>query len=88
MAPPAIIRGKVLSGPRPVAGARVYFHSGPTALPDIAAMSGSDGSFVLSAPVNGAYQISATADGFDPVTATVHVKGGQGPSVTLRLTSS
>lgn len=87
MTSPAVIRGVVLSGRRPVAGARVFFRSGPTDLPDIAAMSGSDGTFVLSAPVAGAYQIGAAADGFDPSTATVHVSGGQTASVTLRLTA-
>lgn len=87
MTPPVVIRGVVLSGRRPVAGARVYFRSGPTDLPDIAAVSGSDGTFVLSAPVAGAYQIDAAADGYDLSTATVQVSGGQTASVTLRLTA-
>ena len=86
MTSPAVIRGVVLSGRRPVVGARVFFRSGPTDRPDIAAMSGSDGAFVLSAPVAGAYEIDAAADGFEPSTATVHVSEGQTASVTLRLT--
>lgn len=51
---------------RPVAGARVLFTSAPAPLPDIAALTGEDGSFTLSAPAPGSYALAVHAEGFAP----------------------
>lgn len=47
----------------PLEWARVAFAEGPTALPDIAAVTGADGRFALSAPVPGRYRLMVAADG-------------------------
>ena len=51
---------------RPVAGARVLFTSAPAPLPDVAALTGADGSFTLAAPEPGSYELAVHADGFAP----------------------
>ena len=59
----ALIAGKVVDeNGKPVGGARVMFTRSPVALPDIAAMTAEDGTFTLSAPVNGTYEISTFTD--------------------------
>jgi len=62
---PEVIRGIVRDQHSlPLAAARVYFLSGPVPLPDVAAMTGPDGAFALTAPVPGTYSIQCTlADG-------------------------
>ena len=83
---PALIRGTVLTGSgEPLRGARVYFVRGPVALPDIAALTAEDGSFVLSAPVSGDYEIGAAADGFAPSEVSVRVAEADSARVTLHL---
>jgi len=83
---PAVIRGTVLTDSgEPLGGARVYFVRGPVALPDIAALTAEDGSFVLSAPAAGDYQIGAAADGFAPSEASVRVGEADSARVTLHL---
>ena len=83
---PAVIRGTVLTGSgEPLVGARVYFVRGPVALPDIAALTGEDGSFVLSAPAAGEYEIGAAADGFAPSEVSVRVAEADTARVTLHL---
>jgi Carboxypeptidase regulatory-like domain len=82
----AVIRGTVLTGGgEPLRGARVYFVRGPVPLPDIAALTAQDGSFVLSAPAAGEYQIGAAADGFAPSAVSVRVTEADSANVTLRL---
>jgi hypothetical protein len=83
---PAVIRGTVLTSVgEPLGGARVFFVRGPVPLPDIAALTADDGSFSLSAPAAGDYEIGASADGFASSSATVHVTEGGGPDLRLRL---
>jgi carboxypeptidase family protein len=83
---PAVIRGTVLTGSEePLRGARVYFVRGPVPLPDIAALTAEDGSFVLSAPAGGEYQIGAAADGFAPSAVSVRVAEADSARVTLHL---
>lgn len=56
----AVVSGRVLGqGGDPVGGARVFFTAGPVDLPDIAELTGSDGSFALAAPAPGKYRLSA-----------------------------
>lgn len=83
---PGVIVGKVRTADgRPVAMARIYFTSGPVALPDITMLTDATGHFSLSAPVAGAYQIGCTADGFAPATASIDVKQGQQVQIELVL---
>jgi hypothetical protein len=68
-----------------VAGARVIMEDGPGPFPDVAALTGGDGSFVISVPAQGRYRLACAADGF--VTARVEaVVGDESPSqVTFEL---
>ncbi len=72
---PNLIRGVVRdSSGQPVSGARLYFVSGPVPLPDIAALTGSDGAFVLTAPSSGKYEIGCSTDEAS-MSVTVDVDG-------------
>ena len=83
---PSVISGSVYSASRhAVSGARVYFTSGPVALPDITILSDAQGKFSLSVPVAGTYQIGCTADGFSPKTSKVEVKSGQSTQIEIIL---
>jgi hypothetical protein len=79
-----LISGVVL-GPdgTPAPLARVYFVSGPRPLPDIAALTGPDGSFGLSVPQPGTYVLECSLDGFAPKQVIVEVAGQQ--QVNLRI---
>lgn len=70
---------------RPAPYARVYFVSAPAAMPDTALLTGEDGSFTLSVPVAGQYQIGINADGHQPLTAHAVAGAGQGAPLRLRL---
>lgn len=77
-APPHLIEGRVVDAAgAPVPMASVYFVEGPVALPDIAALTGPDGAFRLSAPGAGAYTLGVRSDGHKPATATVEVGGAR-----------
>jgi hypothetical protein len=69
----------------PVAGARVYFASGPGSFPDMAALTGDDGSFALSAPSAGTYEVQVQADGFARETVAVRIKAGEKRRVRIEL---
>lgn len=82
---PHLIEGRVVDAAgAPVPMASVYFVEGPVALPDIAALTGPDGSFRLSAPGAGAYTLGVRGDGHKPTTATVRV-GGARPAAALEI---
>ena len=82
----SIISGTVLDPDRrPVADARVYFIEGPVPLPDVAVLTDHNGEFTLTAPAPGTYQIGCAANGFEPVSATVHVERGQEAKVEILL---
>ncbi len=72
----AVIAGRV-RGPdaRPVAQARVYFLDGPAPFPDVAALTGEDGTFTLAAPAPGTYTIGCAAEGF--ATTTIQAASGE-----------
>jgi hypothetical protein len=83
---PNLISGVVRdSQGNPVAGARVYFTNSPTALPDIAALTGSGGEFSLSVPARGTYALECNADGFAPKAETVIVGGEQEVELDIKL---
>jgi Carboxypeptidase regulatory-like domain len=69
----------------PVEGARVYFASGPVPHPDIAALTGVDGSFTLSAPSPGAYEIECAAEGYGTERAPLEVAEGEEARLDFRL---
>ncbi|MCM3872920.1 MAG: carboxypeptidase-like regulatory domain-containing protein [Pyrinomonadaceae bacterium] len=83
---PSVISGIVRSPDgKPVANARVYFTAGPDPLPDIAAITGKDGTFSLTAPTPGEYVIESTADEFGARSSKVKVKGGEQVRLDLKL---
>jgi protocatechuate 3,4-dioxygenase beta subunit len=61
----------------PVAGARVFFASGPGPYPDMAALTNDAGEAILAAPAPGTYEIQVAADGFAPQTETVTAAAGE-----------
>ena len=65
-------------------GARVYFTDAPAPTPDVAALTGSDGSFALAAPVEGTYTLECSAEGFAARRTTVAAREGSGLELTLR----
>ena len=69
---------------RPIAEASLYFISAPVPLPDIAALSGADGSFVLSVPELGKYRIGVRSPGYAPGEVTVDTST-QSESVLVQL---
>jgi protocatechuate 3,4-dioxygenase beta subunit len=70
----AIVAGRVVDvHGAPVPSARVMFVESPLPVPDIAALSGTDGRFVLDAPVPGRYVIQAVTDVHPPAHAEVDV---------------
>jgi hypothetical protein len=83
---PGIISGVVQDeNGRAVALARVYFISAPVALPDVAMLTGDDGTFRLAAPAQGVYRIGVAADGYAPASATATVKDGREVALRLQL---
>ncbi len=54
-----------------ISGARVSFISGPVPLPDIAALTDNNGSFVVSVPVPGEYLVEVVSEHF--VAKKIHV---------------
>lgn len=83
-----LIRG-VVRDPQglPVPQARAQFLSGPDPLPDIAALTDSDGTFILSAPSPGNYRIECTADGFVPVVTSVDLREAEEAHLEISLMS-
>ncbi len=81
-----VIRGRVLDPEgRALSGARVYFRSGPGALPDVAGLTSEAGDFALAAPQPGLYVIESSADGFEPTAVTVDAFGADDVSVDVHL---
>jgi Carboxypeptidase regulatory-like domain len=73
------------AGGDPIEGARVYFASGPVPLPDIAALTGPDGSFSLSAPTPGTYEVECAAEGRGTQREAVEVVDGEETRLDFRL---
>ena len=70
---------------QPVAGARVFFASGPGPFPDIAALTDTQGRFALSARTPGVYQIECAAEGFAAGRETVTALSGRQVNVEFSL---
>lgn len=73
------------SAGEPVAGARVYFTEGPGSFPDIAAMTGPDGAFILAAPTTGTYTLACAAGDHDPISITVEVTPDRQTVIEIRV---
>ena len=69
----------------PVGGARIVYASAPVAMPDIAALTGSDGGFVLSAPAPGLYVLGCYAEGYSSASVSTHVAGAETVRVQITL---
>jgi hypothetical protein len=75
----------VVSGPEgPVALARVMIQSAPASTPDIAALTGEDGGFVVGTVGPGRYVLVVHADGYPPARREV-VVSQRDVSVDVRL---
>ena len=70
---------------QPVAGARVFFVSGPGPFPDIAALTDDQGRFALSARLPGTYQIECVAEGFASTRETIAALSGQQVAIEISL---
>jgi hypothetical protein len=82
----SVISG-IVRGPdgTPIPNARVYFTSAPVPIPEIAAITDSDGQFSITAPAPGKYVIEGAADEFGTRSSTVKVKAGQPVRLDLSL---
>jgi hypothetical protein len=73
---------------KPVAGARVYFTSGPGSFPDVAGLTDARGAFTLTASGAGNYQLECAAEGYATANVSVAVASGQDARVTVSLASA
>ena len=81
-----VIRGTVRDpAGLPVPGARAYFVGGPSAFPDVAALTDERGGFALSAPSRGTYELECSADGFAPRRIAIAVPEATEDGVDIRL---
>jgi hypothetical protein len=70
----AVVSGRVLDARgQPVSGARVFVRKAPGQVPDIALLTGEDGSFTLSLPTWGRYELACSSDVLGTTSATVEV---------------
>jgi hypothetical protein len=67
-------------GGDPVAAARVYVVDAPVSVTDIAALTGSDGLFLIGVPVAGRYTVEVTSETGASTQATVDAQSGVNPS--------
>jgi hypothetical protein len=86
---PGLISCRVVNSEgQPVAGARVFFVSGPGSYPEIAALTDANGFAVLSAPAPGTYEIQVVAEGFAPQTVAATLPEGEATEQTIVLQST
>jgi phage baseplate assembly protein gpV len=81
-----LIRGVARdSAGRVLEGAVVVVAAAPVDLPDIAALTGDDGTFVLSAPAAGRYRLEVRASGHAVHAVDVDVAAGRDVEVDATL---
>jgi len=68
-----------------ISGARVSFISGPVPIPDIAALTDNNGSFVISAPVPGDYVIEVVSEQFIAKSVKVTVETNERKNIEINL---
>lgn len=69
----------------PVAGAVVSLAAGPVPLPDIAALTADDGSFRVTAPVPGAYELACHLPSGQRVATTVDIAADNAREVPVEI---
>lgn len=70
----AVLTGRVLDAlGQPVSGARVFVRAAPGQVQDIVLLTGDDGSFTLSLPMWGRYELACRSDVLGTTSATVDV---------------
>ena len=79
-----VISGIATGPDGPVAFARIMIAASPAPMPDLAGLSGEDGTFTLGTNGPGRYVVAVYADGFVPARAEVTV-GPDDESVDLRV---
>jgi hypothetical protein len=83
---PAVVAGRVVDRDgQPIAGASVLFSASPVAVPDIAQLTGSDGSFAMAAPAVGRYRVSVRASGHAVAEREVEVVGAAAAKLEIVL---
>jgi len=81
-----VVHGRVI-GPNgePISGASVMFARGPVAVPDIAQITTSQGTFALAAPIEGNYCILVNAPGFPVMEHDVEVVRGKASAIDIAV---
>lgn len=75
---PGVITGTVTDAEgSPLADIAVSLREAPVPVPDIAALTGQDGSFALAAPSTGRYTVVATGPAGDSAEASVELAAGE-----------
>ncbi len=70
----SVLTGRVLDAlGHPVSGARLFVHKAPGPVPDISLLTADDGSFTLSLPQWGRYELACSSDALGIAFATVEV---------------
>ena len=79
-----VISGIATGPDGPVAFARIMIAASPAPMPDLAGLSGEDGTFTLGTNGPGRYVVAVYADGFVPARAEVTVRADD-VAVDLRV---
>ena len=79
-----VISGIATGPDGPVAFARIMIAASPAPMPDLAGLSGEDGTFTLGTNGPGRYVVAVHADGFVPARAEVTVRADD-VAVDLRV---
>jgi len=83
---PAIVAGRVVGQDgQPIVGASVLFSASPVAVPDIAQLTGYDGSFAMAAPAVGRYRVSVHAPGHTAAQREVDVRAAEPETLEIIL---
>lgn len=69
----------------PLAEASIGFASAPVALPDVAALTGTDGRFRLSVPTPGSYSLVCTLPDGTNETRTIEITANADAAVTFDI---
>lgn len=82
---PELVRGTVRDRHGPVASARVALLGGPVPLPDVAALTAADGTFLTGVPAPGRYTLRCTLPDGRSRDVDVDVRAGQGAQVEVEV---
>ena len=70
-----------------ISGARVSFISGPIGHPDIAALTDSNGSFMISVPIPGEYIIEVVSEQFIAQKVKIAIDSNQKKQIEINLSN-